>query len=154
MLNRFLNANDLSGGFPRRGGANPGGWGRGHQPIWPNFARKLHENEDQESIPVGCIPSAAVAVSPVMHTPSAMHAPRLMHAALCHACPFTMHAPFTTHAPLCHACPPLTCMLPYTTPTSLCDTCSLRHACPLHHTRPPSSHMPPFVTHAPPGQNS
>ena len=46
--------------------------------------------EKQECIPVGCVPSAAVAVSP------AMHAPR--HVTPHHACTPATHTP-------CHACP-------------------------------------------------
>ena len=57
----------------------------------------------QECIPVGCLPSAAVAIFFAMHTP-------------CHARPLakhtvhriyhpTTHAVFAMHAPLCHAPP-------------------------------------------------
>ena len=73
--------------------------------------------DTKECIPVGCVLSAAVAVSPAMHIP-AMHTP-------CHACPCmppAMHAPCHAHTlsymPLCHA-HPLQCT-------------SLHHACPLH----------------------
>ena len=53
----------------------------------------------QLCIPVGRIPSAAVAISPAMHTPSHKHPP-------------AMHAPLPSpamHAP-CNACHPLPCM--------------------------------------------
>ena len=59
-----------------------------------NFANKLTK---QECILVGCVASAAVAVSPATHTPSP-----------CHACsPYHAH-PRHAHTP-CYACP-----LPYT----------------------------------------
>ena len=82
----------------------------------------------QECIPVGCVPSAAVAVSPTMHAPlphthpPATHAPPpAMHAPY-QACPTAMHAPCyvppAMHAP--QPCtPPAPCMhapLPHTHP--------------------------------------
>ena len=54
----------------------------------------------QECIPVGCVPcvpSAAVAISPVTHIP-------------CHACHSATHTPPATHAPLGHACPYHACL--------------------------------------------
>ena len=51
----------------------------------------------QESIPVGCVSSTAVAISPATHAHSpAMHAP-------CHAHPLP-HMPPTMHTHPCHAC--------------------------------------------------
>ena len=73
---------------------------------------------ERECIPVGCVPSAAVAISPAMHPP-AMHAPcharkpPAMHTP-CHGCPSTMHAPHHphTHTPwtefLTHTCENIT----------------------------------------------
>ena len=60
----------------------------------------------QECIPAGCVPPAAEAVSPAMHTPlpripPAMHAP-LPHTAPCHAY-LLPHMPPT----LCHTHPGL-----------------------------------------------
>ena len=56
----------------------------------------VHENE-QENIPVGCVPSAAVAVSPAMHAPYHAHPLPHMYPLPCmppsHACPPVMHAP-------------------------------------------------------------
>ena len=68
----------------------------------------------KECIPVGYVPSAAVAIScqahpPAMHNPPAMHAPPAMHT-------------LTMHAPLCHTCP-------------------LPHMPPLHHTCTPLPRM-------------
>ena len=80
-----------------------------------DFALK---NMRQECIPVGCVPSAAVAVSPprtppTMHIPlpcmSPCHAHSPCHAQTPHAFPPAMHAP-TTHAPAMHA--PLPCTPP------------------------------------------
>ena len=47
----------------------------------------------QECIPVGCVLSAALAVSPATHAPC--HACQLHHA----TSPFAIHTPFATHAP-------------------------------------------------------
>ena len=63
----------------------------------------------QESIPVGCVLSAAVAVSPATHAPlpcicPTMHAPS-HHVCPCHACPLP-HMPPVMHAPLSHMSPP------------------------------------------------
>ena len=55
----------------------------------------------QECIPVGCVPSTAVAVSPAMHTPS--HAPTLPHMP---PPPATHATPCPHHAHPCHAHPP------------------------------------------------
>ena len=71
----------------------------------------------QECIPVGCVPSAGVAVSPVTHAllphmpshhacPPAMHAPYHAHPPPCMP-PFATHTPFAMHAPLCHSHPPV-----------------------------------------------
>ena len=65
----------------------------------------------QEYIPFGCVPPAAVAVSPAMHAPlprmplPCMPPPHMspcpaMHAPPHHASPSAMHAP-------CHTCPPV-----------------------------------------------
>ena len=94
----------------------------------------------QECIPVECLTSAAVAVSPAMHAPC-HGCPLLAMHATCHACPLPC-------MPTCHTCP-LPCMPP-------CHTCPLPHM-PLPHMPPvihapcyacPLSCMPP-VTHAP-----
>ena len=61
--------------------------------LWESFNELLKESDyfwEQECIPVGCIPSPAVAVSPAMHAPLAMHAPT-MHAPA--NMPPTMHTP-------------------------------------------------------------
>ena len=83
----------------------------------------------QEYIPGGCIPSAAVAVSPAMHAP-------------CHACP-PCHARPLPHMPPCHACSPSAthafCHGP-PTPTMHAPPC---HACPLALPCIPLPHMPP-----------
>ena len=55
----------------------------------------IEKRKKQECIPVGCVPSAAVTVSPATHAPTAMHTPSL-----------PTHAPFAMHAPFRHACPP------------------------------------------------
>ena len=91
----------------------------------------LYFRSKQECIPVGCIPSAAVAVSPAMYAPP--HMPPAMHATCyacspCHACSPPAHAPPATHAP-CHACP-LLCMAP----------CHI-HPLPCMH---PATHTPPL----------
>ena len=51
----------------------------------------------QECIQVGCVPPAAVAVSPAMHTPLPRMAPPCMPP--CHTQPPAMHTS-------CHTCPP------------------------------------------------
>ena len=63
----------------------------------------------QECIPVGCVPSAAVAVSPTMHVPlSWMPLPCMSphHTHLLPHIPPTMHAPLPCTPPPHHACPP------------------------------------------------
>ena len=89
----------------------------------------------QECIPVGCGPSAAVAVSPTTH--AAMHGSS-MHAPL--PCTLLLCTPPATHAP-CHTCPchacPLPCMLP-------CHTCPLPCMPLLSCTMPPAMHAPPL----------
>ena len=85
----------------------------------------------QECTPVGCVPSAAVAVSLVMHTPQ----PQMP---LCHAHPPATHAPcHATHATLPHM-PPLPCTLPCLACSPPCTPC---HAYPLPCT-PPTMHAP------------
>ena len=89
------------------------------------------KNWPQECIPVGHVLSAALAVSPPMHTPPppATNAP-------CHACPPATHPHHACacHAfsTLCHACP----FLPHMPPAT---HILLRHACPL---------WTDFLTHA------
>ena len=87
-----------------------------------------HSNK-QECIPVGCVPSAAVAVSPATHA-STGHT--------CHPLP---HMPPTTHAPY-HTCPP-----PHMPP---CHACTLCHTTPFTMHGPLCHAGPPFATHAPP----
>ena len=70
----------------------------------------------QECIPVGCVPSAAVAVSPATSTPLCCACPPTMHAP-CHACPLPYMLPPTVHAPL--PCMPPPC----TPPCRQTDTC-------------------------------
>ena len=80
------------------------------------FAVSEHVTEivQQECIPVGCVPSAAVAVSPAMHAPCYAQPPLPCTPLLpCtpphHTCPPSSNMPsFATHAP-----PPL----PRTTPS-------------------------------------
>ena len=69
----------------------------------------------QECIPVGCVTSAAVAVSPAMHCSIATHAPA-MHTPR-HTCPLPCTPLYHTHPPAMHAPPsavhaPLPCMPP------------------------------------------
>ena len=85
--------------------------------IFSSFSCSFRQNyAKQESIPVGCVPSAAVAVSPAIHTPyhacpptctpPAMYAPA-MHTPKPHT-PSAMHAPPCMHPAMhapCHACP-------------------------------------------------
>ena len=78
----------------------------------------------REYIPVGCVLSTTVAVSPAMHAP-------------CHTCPPGMHASLP-HIPQPH------------TPPLFAKDAPLHHTCPLHYAcLPISPHMPPFTTHAP-----
>ena len=89
----------------------------------------------QECIPVGCVLSAAVAVSPAMHAPH--HACPLPHTLPCHACPLP-------HMPHCHACPPCHAHPPamhtpcHTCPPAMHTPC---HTCPLP-CMPPAMHTP------------
>ena len=132
------------------------------------FLCTFHSIEKEECIPVGCVQSAAVAISP------GMHAPR-------HACPPVMHAPSPPcmiplpHMPPCHACLPPHTLSPHTHPHTLpCHACHPLprmphpcHACPPlctpalphtipHHVCPPAIHAPhhacpprtEFLTHA------
>ena len=104
----------------------------------------------QECIPVGYVPSAAVAVTPATQAPCHAHPPPhmpppTMHAP-CHACPHPCHA--CPHP--CQACPP---PLPSIPP---CHTCPLPcmppcHTCPSHHTPSPNHACPlPCYTCPPP----
>ena len=62
----------------------------------------------QECIPVGCVPPAAVAVSPATHAPT-------RHTTL----PYT---PSATHAPVMHSPPPIrACMPPADRMTKDCE---------------------------------
>ena len=72
---------------------------------------------EQECIPVGSVPSAAVAVSPTTHTPCHAQPPSPHMPPLPRTSPFATHAPPLPHMPhLCHAHPlpqyPLPCMPP------------------------------------------
>ena len=89
----------------------------------------------QECIPVGCVPSSAVAVSLAMHAP-----PLLPHMPPPPPC----MPPTTMHAPHHHACPPAMHTRCYTGPPPPCMP-------PLHHTHPPFAmyHAPPLAMHAP-----
>ena len=95
------------------------------------FKKKVVKIRQQECIPVGCAPSAAVGVSPATHTPLATHAN------LCHTCPppFTTYPPFAMHGP-------------FATHTPFATFAHLHHACPLamHAPPPPSPHMPSLWT--------
>ena len=81
-----------------------------------DLACEGHQNTPkQECIPVGCVASAAVAVSPGMHAPTT-HAP-LPCTPPCHAHPYHAHPlPCTPHAcpPATHATLPRTPTLLYT----------------------------------------
>ena len=94
----------------------------------------------QECIPVGCVPSTAVAISPATHTPyhAPLHThhlpctPPAMHTP-CHACLPATHVS-QPHMPPCHAClptthAPLPCMSP-------CHKCLTAIQAP-HHAHPP-----------------
>ena len=87
----------------------------------------------QECIPVGYVPSAAVAVTPAMQAPCHAHPPPhmpppTMHAP-CHACPPALHTPHP-----CQAYPPAT-----HAPSHACLPC---HTCPSHHTPTPNHACP------------
>ena len=109
-----------------------------------------HQNTPkQEYIPVGCVPSAAVAISTGMHAPH--HAHPLPCMTPCHVYPLAMHTPLPCTPP-CHAH-----HLPHMPP---CHTCPLAavHAplaavhAPLRHTplpHMPSCHSCPLAMHAP-----
>ena len=89
----------------------------------PIFSEWLlwHHSKEQECIPVGCVPPAAMAVSPATHVPChaclpAKHVPPAMHAPLlctppCHTPPYHAHPP-AMHAPLPHMPPGHACPLP------------------------------------------
>ena len=105
--------------------------------------------EQQECIPVGCVPSTAVAISPAMYTcppcharplshmpPSAMHV-SAMHTSIMHAplpcTPSSLHVPLPRMPPAMHA--------PSATHTTL-------PCMPSHHVWP-LPHMPPSAIHTP-----
>ena len=67
------------------------------------------EFNKQECIPVGCVPSAAVAISPAMKCPPAMHAP-------CYPCPPPPHMPSLPCTSPCYPCPHHACPLPSMSP--------------------------------------
>ena len=101
----------------------------------------------QECIPVGCVPSAAVAVSHDTHGTPQFHACPHCHTHHLPCMPSTMHAllpcmPLLPCSPQCHRCP-LPCM------TMLPPTC---HAWPCH-AQPSATHAPchacPPTMHAP-----
>ena len=108
----------------------------------------------QECIPVGCVPPAAVAVSPAMYAP-------------CHACPPATHVPFAMHTflpcmfpspcmppfhqthpslphmpPFTMHAPPLPCMPPFTMYPPFTMHAPLCHTCPLTTQAPSLPHMP------------
>ena len=92
----------------------------------------------QECIPVGYVPSVAVAISPAMHAPC--YTCPLPCMPSYHACPPAMHAPLPCTLQPCmppHHIYPLPCM-----PHTPCHTrlpashAPLHHACPLHHANP------------------
>ena len=90
----------------------------------------------KEYIPVGCVPSTAVAVSPAMHAP-------------CHTCPPPCHTCHAMHASVPHIPPPHPPLLPSMPPFTTHAPFTM-HACPFHHTCPPSLCVPPpFTTHTP-----
>ena len=113
---------------------------------WCENCMKLLESSEQECIPVGCIPTAAVAAFPVTHAPHHKCCP------LHHTCP-----PFTMHVPLCHACPLATHTPtfphthPFTTHTPSPHT-PLHHICPpamLAMHAPQANRTPKACTHPP-----
>ena len=106
------------------------------------------EFNKQECIPVGCVPFAAVAISPATKCPPAMHAPcypcpphhTCPH---CHARPPAMHAPLPSMSPLPGTPPATHAPLPYMPPSPA------RHT-PLPCTPPCHAHhslWPEFLTH-------
>ena len=100
------------------------------------LSHSKNENQ-QESIPVGCILSAEVAVSPAMHaTPNLPH-----HASLAAHAP-TIHAPATPlHTPLLPCIPPAMYAPHHTFPHHTCPC----HAHPLPYTTPPMYTPPPCM---------
>ena len=68
-----------------------------------NLQSQLKGKDKQECIPVGFIPSTAVAISPAMHVSPlpVMHAPAMHNP--CHACPPAMHASPPHTPPAMHA---------------------------------------------------
>ena len=81
-------------------------------------------------MPVGCVPSTSVAVSPACMPPCHAHPPAT-HTTPCHACPLPMYTPTLCHAHplhyayhLCHACPhPLPHTPLFAMHIPLCHTC-------------------------------
>ena len=75
-----------------------------------NSNSKMPNNtKQQECIPVGCVPPAAIAIFPTTHAPHHARPPHNTYPpathAPCHACPPTTHTPLP-HMPPRHACPP------------------------------------------------
>ena len=99
----------------------------------------------QECIPVGCVTSAAVAVSPAMRAPLP-HIPPLPHTSPCHAHPLPCMPPLPCTPPPCHTCPPAMHAPPPHTPP--CHTCPLP-CMPPHHTHTPATHAPLTCTPPP-----
>ena len=94
-----------------------------------NDVHKRRKSAQQECILVGCVPSAAVAVSPATHTHPTLPRMRLQ------TC---------THP--CHACPPTTpTAVPPVMPTAMH---AAYHTCPPPHTSPPATRPSP-ATHVP-----
>ena len=110
------------------------------------LSHRKNENQ-QESIPVGCIPSAEVAIFPAMHT-----TPNLPHHAFLATHAPTIHAPATPlHTPLLPCIPPaMYAPLPHIPPPYMALPCTpLPHTAPPMHTPPPCT--PPSPTmHTPP----
>ena len=87
----------------------------------------------QECIPVGCVPSTAVAVPPATHAP-------LPHVAPLPCMPPPCTPPPTHAPPSCHACPPC-----HTHTPAMHAPCQA-HPPAMHtpcHTHPPAMHAPP-----------
>ena len=68
--------------------------------------KHIRKQKQQECIPVGCVPPAAIDVFPATYAPHATHAP-LPHMPHCHACSCHTHLP-AMHAPTTHVPPPWT----------------------------------------------
>ena len=101
------------------------------------LVQKFKKKCKQECIPVGCIPPAAVAISPAMHGPT-RHTPT-MHAPPC--TPLTMHAPHHAY-PLPHMPPAMHTPTTHTAGRTCPLPCMpLTMHAPLPHT-PPAMHTP------------